>query len=265
VGIYRGFRAAAGGKTSNHRYSSSLATYNAAVTTGYVGENIAFCATAATAASAAVTPPASGSGDCGAFYFSDKRITLQSTGSASGVNTGTSIFVRSYDPATVSFNGRSATQVVDTTPTSRGATMIEEAASSWSELGSRAFNATGNADTYFVPPIVFPKQWAVGQIVSFTRAIQFNPASATGNGTQTGTVTLLGRESVSVPAGTYSACKFKIDETTQYPGAGSSSVTTATSWVVPGVGMVRSEGSDASTVMGFSVSSGFVIVATAVQ
>ena len=53
--IYRGFRTAAGGKTSNHRYSASQATYDAAVATGYVGEGVAFCVTAATAATAAPT------------------------------------------------------------------------------------------------------------------------------------------------------------------------------------------------------------------
>ena len=48
--IFRGFRTAAGGKTSNHRYSASQATYDAAVAAGYVGEGAAFCATAATPA-----------------------------------------------------------------------------------------------------------------------------------------------------------------------------------------------------------------------
>ena len=48
--IFRGFRAAAAGKTSNHRYSASQATYDAAALAGYVGEGAAFCATAATAA-----------------------------------------------------------------------------------------------------------------------------------------------------------------------------------------------------------------------
>ena len=50
--IFRGFRAAAAGKTSNHRYSASQATYDAAAAAGYVGEGAAFCATAATAATA---------------------------------------------------------------------------------------------------------------------------------------------------------------------------------------------------------------------
>ena len=73
--IYRGFRAAAGGKTPNHRYSASQATYDAAVATGYVGEGVAFCVTAATAATAAPTP----SGDaCGTFYFPGKQISVGS-------------------------------------------------------------------------------------------------------------------------------------------------------------------------------------------
>ncbi len=50
VTIFRGFRAAANGKTSNHRYSASQATYDAAVASGYIGEGAAFCVTAATAA-----------------------------------------------------------------------------------------------------------------------------------------------------------------------------------------------------------------------
>ncbi len=48
VTIFRGFRAAAGGKTSNHRYSVSAATYASAASAGYVGEGAAFCVTAAT-------------------------------------------------------------------------------------------------------------------------------------------------------------------------------------------------------------------------
>ncbi len=48
--ILRGFRAAASGKTSNHRYSASQANYDAAAAAGYVGEGAAFCVAAATAA-----------------------------------------------------------------------------------------------------------------------------------------------------------------------------------------------------------------------
>ena len=49
--VYRSFRALAAGKTSNHRYTVSTATYASAATAGYVGEGVAFCATAVTDAS----------------------------------------------------------------------------------------------------------------------------------------------------------------------------------------------------------------------
>ncbi len=46
--VYRSFRALAGGKTSNHRYTVSAATYASAAVAGYVGEGAAFCVTAVT-------------------------------------------------------------------------------------------------------------------------------------------------------------------------------------------------------------------------
>ena len=58
--VYRSFRALAGGKTSNHRYTVSTATYASAATAGYVGEGAAFCATAATDATSGATATAVG-------------------------------------------------------------------------------------------------------------------------------------------------------------------------------------------------------------
>jgi hypothetical protein len=49
--VSRSFRALNGGKTSNHRYTVSAATYASAASSGYVGEGVAFCATAVTDAS----------------------------------------------------------------------------------------------------------------------------------------------------------------------------------------------------------------------
>jgi hypothetical protein len=259
--IYRGFRTAAGGKTSNHRYSASRATYDAAVATGYVGEGVAFCVTAATAATAAPTP----SGDaCGTFYFPGKQISYQTT--STGAASSTSTFVRTYDPTPVSFNGQTATRIVDTPSTgSPSYTMISDGATSWSELGGRSTGSSGTQETYFSPPIVFPKTMTVGQSISVNRTVTFNPATPTGNGTQTGTIVLTSRESVTAPAGTYAnACKYTINTTTTYP-IGSTSNTRTIAWVAPAVGMVRSEITDSSTVFGFTVTSNSTIVATAVQ
>lgn len=261
--VYRGFRAAAGGKTSNHRYSASQATYQTAIQAGYVGEDVAFCVSSATAATA-ITPPVSSGNDCGTFYFPNKRVTYQSTSSPGN---GTSTFVRTYDPVPVTFNGQSATQIVDTPTTGNpSSTMISDGASSWSELGGRSTGSSGTQETYFSPPIVFPKAMTVGQSINIGRTVSFNPASPNGNGNQTGTIVLTGRESVTAPVGTYAnACKFTINTVTTYASVGSTSNTRTLVWVAPGIGMVRSEITDTTSVMGFNITSTAAVVATAVQ
>lgn len=275
VGIYRGFRAALNGKTSNHRYSASLATYNTAVAAGYVGENIAFCATSATAASATVTPPVSGSGDCGTFFVSKKSITSQTTVSVFGFSSSsTSTVAFDYDLTPVSFNGRSAARQFATTTSMSGGsnvstpglTFFQNNANDYTLLGSRDTSKSPVQDTYYEPALVYPKNWTTGQKVDYGHAIVFNPSQSIGNGTQVGTTTFLGMESVTVPAGTFNACKFKVDQTTRYPVAGSTSSTTFTTWTVPTVGSVKSEGTDTSTAPGAgTVTSNYLIVATVIQ
>ena len=53
--------------------------------------------------------------------------------------------------------------------------------------------------------------------------------------------------------------------TTKYPAIASTSVTTAIQWVVPNLGMVRTEFTDTTTVYGFSFPSTSQVVATSVQ
>ena len=45
--VYRAFRAAAGGKTPNHRYTASLTEYNRMLAQGWAGEGVVYCTTAA--------------------------------------------------------------------------------------------------------------------------------------------------------------------------------------------------------------------------
>jgi hypothetical protein len=73
-------------------------------------------------------------------------------------------------------------------------------------------------------------------------------------------------ESVTVPAGTFNACKFRVDQTTRYPVAGTTSVTSFTSWSVPNIGNVKAEGTDTSTVpTAGTIVSNYLIVATVIQ
>ena len=265
VGIYRGFRSVANGKTSNHRYSASLATYNAAVTAGYDGEGIAFCATSATAASSVITPPSSGSDDCGVYFASNKALTIQSTSTTAGSTSPATTFVRTYNATPMTFLGRTVTQVVDTSPGSTSSTMIEDNGATYSEIGARGVSGGVTNETYYAPPIVYPKAISIGQRIDFARTITFNPASPNGTGNQTGSITLVSRESVTVPAGTFTACKFATDQLTQYPSVGSNSHTTTTSWIAPGLGLLRADIADATTVAGFSINSTSQLLTTQVQ
>ena len=263
--IYRGFRAGVNGKTSNHRYSAGAANYAAAVAAGYVGEDAVFCATASTPVTAVVAPPVSGVGDCSAFGFPSARITYVSSGSGNGAALPSSTYVRTYNTTPVSFLGLPALQAVDTTGANTSSEMVQDVANAWSELGVRTITGGVVSDEYFVPPIQFPKAMTVGQRLDFTRELQFNPVGAAGNGNQTGSHTFVGRESVTVPAGTFDACKFSTAVTTKYPAIASTSVTTAIQWVVPNLGMVRTEFTDTTTVYGFSFPSTSQVVATSVQ
>lgn len=71
--VYRGFRAAARGKTSNHRYTTSPETYVAAQNLGYAAEKAAFCATSVTD----VAPTFDSTAKCGTFYYPTKRVSYQ--------------------------------------------------------------------------------------------------------------------------------------------------------------------------------------------
>lgn len=259
--IYRGFRAAAGGKTSNHRYSASLATYTAAVAAGYVGESAAFCATAANEATSTVVT----AGDCGVYFFPNKKLTLQTTASTLGVASPATSFVRTYNSTPITFQGRTVTQVVDTSPGSTSSTMIEDTGSTYSEIGARGVSASGANETYYTPPIAYPKSFSIGQVLNFSRSITFNPASPNGTGSQTGSITLASKEMVTVPAGTFTACKFLTDQVTTYPNVGSNSRTTTTSWIAIDVGIVKADITDTTTVAGFNVVSTSQLLATKVE
>ena len=96
--VSRSFRALGTGKTSNHRYTVSAATYAIAATAGYVGEGVTFCATAAThaasgpsatavgvATGSAVTATIGAAG--GSLRSADGKLTLTVPAGALAANT----------------------------------------------------------------------------------------------------------------------------------------------------------------------------------
>ena len=254
--IYRSFRAGANGKTSNHRYTASAASYAAAANLGYAGEQAAFCATAATD----ITPVVLA--DCGTFYYPGKRISYQSLTDTGVPNS----WLRLKTDTKTPFNGVDATIVVDRYTGSIGKILIADATDTWSDLGTTTQDASGaSLDTYFNPPTVYPRRMAVGQQIDITRTTAYDPAQPSGSATVSGYARFVSREPVTVGAGTYTACKFTSETTATFAAANSSTVTRTTTWVAPDVGIVKSSTSEIVTVGTTPHTTSTEVTAVAVQ
>jgi hypothetical protein len=239
VTVYRSFRPAANGKTANHRYSTSSASYAASISAGYSGEQAAFCATAATD----VTPVLSAI--CGTFYYPGVRVSYQSLSDKGVPNS----WVRFNGISQTPFNGVQATPVVDRYASGQNqVTYIAETLDSWSTLGTDTDDLDGTHDSYYSPPTLHPRRMAFGQRININRDVAFNPGQGTGNATQTGHLMLVGVENVTVDSGIYSAaCKYSTELTTTYPTISRTVVRRATTWVVQNVGIVKSSIQETTT------------------
>ena len=230
VAIYRSFRPTADGKTANHRYSTSYESYIATADEAYEGENLALCATSATD----IKPLALA--ECGTFYYPGVRVSYQSLN-----NEGqTESWVRFMGGAKVTFNGAAAQPIVD--QYASGATrtlMINETPDTWTDLGSIIQDSTGVIQTYYSPPARFPRKMVFDQKIDVDRYAIYNPIQNFGSPQQTGQVTLVGTEAITVSAGAYKACKFSGQITTNYAAIGRTDVTITTAWVVPNLGVVK--------------------------
>ena len=75
----------------------------------------------------------------------------------------------------------------------------------------------------------------------------YNPIQSFGSPKQVGQITLVGKETIEVPAGTYATCKFSGQITTDYTAIGRTDVRRTTTWVSAGVGVVKSDIQDTTT------------------
>ena len=232
--VYRGFRKAAGGKTANHRYTTSPETYSAARGQGYLGEDAAFCATSSTD----VTPTVDSAQKCGTFYYPALRISYQSINSEGTPDS----FQRFLNSSATNFNGHPDAIAVVTRFTSAPtfSNMIIDGVTAWSSLGTTTIDSDGLNDVYYSVPTVYPRAYATGQVVAINRLLTYSRSNSFGAVTQTGMTSYVGKESVTVPLGTYpSACKFVTDLVTSYPGTGQTITNKSTNWVADGLGIVK--------------------------
>ena len=231
--VYRGFRAATGGKTPNHRYTTSPETYNAAQSAGYLAEKAVFCASKATD----VVPTVESAQKCGTFYYPGLRVTYQSL-SSSGTPSG---FQRFLNDANSTFNGRTdATAVVERFASGTKFTMIVDGAATWTVLGASGTDEDPLSEIYYSNPTVYPRDYALGQSIAINRVVTYSRPNNLGSVTQTGNVTFVGKEAVTVPLGTYnSACKFVTKLVTAFGGTGQTTTTLGTYWVADAFGIVK--------------------------
>ena len=238
VAIYRSFRPAAAGKTANHRYSASLSSYDANPSAGYTPEQAAFCATAATD----VTAPTAAS--CGTLYYPGVRIDYQSTNDRLATNRWT----RVMSATTLIFNGRPVNPVVEQYASGQTVSlMIEDAADHWTDVGVSTQGSSGEIQSYNLPATLQSRQMTAGQFTPIDRYVAFNPTQNFGSPRQTGNITFLTTELITVPTGTYLACRFSSQIASLYPAIGRAENRKTSMWVVPGIGMIASDVEEAVT------------------
>jgi hypothetical protein len=238
VAVTRSFRAAANGKTPNHRYSVSAASVAAAAQAGYAPEEVAFCAAAATDVTPAVLA------DCGSFFYSGQRVTYESLSTQGFADRWT----RRRDDTPVSFNGQPAIRVIDEYASGLvRTTMMQEAATEWTDLGFTTVDASsGLVERFYLPATTFSRKMMANQRIDFSRTMAFRPIQTYGSANQVGYRTWLGREKVSVPAGNFDTCVFDTQIVTTYTAAGLTLTSRTTSWVADGVGVVKFETREAT-------------------
>ena len=235
--VYRSFRPAAGGKTANHRYSTSPESYVQTTQAGYTGEQAAFCATSATDVAPLL------SADCGTFYYPNVRVTYQSL-----TGTAPNSWQRFNGLTKTPFNGVQATPVVDRYASgSNQVTYLNDQAGTWAELGTDTDDLDTPHLSYYDPPTVYARKMALGQRTNISRSVTFNPAQSAGSATQSGNLTLIGLETITVDAGTYNACKYTGELTTSYPLISRTVVRRSTTWVATNVGIVKSSIQETTT------------------
>ncbi|MEQ1595133.1 MAG: hypothetical protein ABL985_08530 [Casimicrobium sp.] len=247
--IYRSFRAATSGKTANHRYTSSVGTYTATAATGYVYEQVAFCSTAATDATF-VAPT-----QCGTAYYPGVRVSYTSID-----NYGLSdSWVRFHGSQKIMFNGKLVQPVVEQYAFGDVKTiMLDDSAASWSELGTTLQTETESVQFYYLPPTSIPRNMVASETVFFNRFAAYSPVVQFNSPTQKGSMTFVGIETIDALGGTYLACKFRTQITTDYSSIGITYNRQTTTWIVPTIGIVKAEIADVTN-DGFGPGSSYTV------
>jgi Repeat of unknown function (DUF5648) len=241
--VYRFYNQRGEQNDSNHRFTADAAAGASLVSVGWKAEGVAFCGVA----SSVTPPPSSVGGDvnCDAFYpTTSKTLIFQTSSSAtnpSGIVENTSSRNVSRNVGATRFEGRDAIAIrgtIEGVPGSFTETIIALSDSEVAWLVSRSETGGVMYDQKNSPPVVLPRKWTIGQVVTNTHQILTSYGGvASGAISRTITDTLLRREAVTTPAGTFpDACVIR--SVSRFPMDGSESISDF--WLVLGMGSVKS-------------------------
>ena len=168
--IYRSFRGAtSSGKTANHRYTTSIEPIPRVRPPLRLRAG-GFCSTAVTDATF-IAPT-----QCGTAYYPGVRVSYTSID-----NYGLSdSWVRFHGPQKIMFNGKLVQPVVEEYVFGDVKTiMLDDSATSWSELGTTLQTETESERVYYLPPTAIPRNMVPGELVFFNRlqptpVVEFN-------------------------------------------------------------------------------------------
>ena len=185
--------------------------------------------------------PPSDNSDCSTFYVRGRVLTIESSNSAPGRPMSSTTFVRSFGTDT-SFLGQSVQQVIDQVVTGQSAVTsiyIQEKPTEWIELGSTSTSSGSSSGNSWQPAVHHAKQWSIGQTMNYSGqnmltsgGLPFLTVSAQIS------VTLVRREDVTVPAGTFNTCVFHTDSTSTNSLSGTAK-TSSDIWIAPNVGEAK--------------------------
>ena len=179
-----------------------------------------------------VTIPTSNSSDCSTLSFVPGRVLTMNNSFSAPFVSSTQTIVRSVGPDTA-FLGQSVHQAIDLGSKSTTSVYFQDLPNEWILLGW----ISGAATATYRPSVHSAKHWSIGQTQRYSYQLLIDAGPVSLATAIQETQTLVRRETVTVPAGTFDACVFHSDLTTS--DANGSTQSSTDIWIAPNIGEVK--------------------------
>jgi hypothetical protein len=249
------------GETGTFSYTVGSVTQSKTIKRSQFGSTASVCSVEPYQATA-TPPPATGSGDtCFPAYALGDTRNVRVTGTANGAASAPATH-RERITATATFNGQSGFVQEYDGQTSAGTGVyarnyVGNGSGTAASFGAEALNPASGAviSTSVNEParVEMPLAFSVGETKSLAWKVRATASGVNSTIDVYSTWKLLGRESVTVPAGTFNACKFEISfgETSTINGVNTDTDLTGTAWTSPVFGLLKQVSAGTSRVSAF--------------